>query len=236
MATQLKNILAFNNVAAGAFATLPHSLNYKGLGLVPDKLQLDNANFAYISADNANVTVQNNDVAPASCNVLVEHWHTIERTFGPDSVVALSPQPFVPAIGGGGGGGGTDRYSPPEKWYQENIPGGQANVDLSALVSVSFDTIKMIRAGSIVGLSTRFTQAITDANAGSAIITVTVNGASGTLSISHDAGSNPTGGEATQAPAVDTFVAGDLLGVEITTLATFAPTTNKVEAWLDLQF
>ncbi|MDP2607308.1 MAG: hypothetical protein Q8S00_32625 [Deltaproteobacteria bacterium] len=125
--------------------------------------------------------------------------------------------------------------SPPEKWNQQNVAASQANVDLSAMVSTSFDTIKMIRAGSIVGLGTRFTEAITDATASSCIVQVTVNGASGTLAIVHTSGSNPSGGQATQAAGIDTYVAGDELGIEITTLVSFAPITTDVEAWLQVQ-
>jgi hypothetical protein len=131
--------------------------------------------------------------------------------------------------------GAADRYSPPEKWTQQNVAASQAAVDLDALVSTSFDTIKAIRAGSIVGLSTRFTAAITDATASSAVVTVTINGAAGTLTIPHSSGVDPTGGEVVQAAGVDPFVAGDLLGVEITTLATFAPTTTDLEAWIDVE-
>lgn len=236
MATQLKNIIAHSNVAAGAFSTLPHQLNLDGLGLVPDSVQLSNGEFAFISADDTEITVRNNGVAVGSCDVLAEHWHTMERTFGPESVTALTPQPFVPAGTSGGAGGDTDRYAPPEKWYQANVPAAQANVPLNALLSVNFDDIKMIRDGSVVGLSTRFNEAVTDPNAGSAVITVTINGIAGTLAVSHSAGTNPTGGEAIQAAGVDTFVAGDLIGIEITTLGTFAPTTAEVEAWLDFQF
>jgi hypothetical protein len=104
------------------------------------------------------------------------------------------------------------------------------------LISTSFDTIKMIRAGSIVGLSTKLTEAITDANAGSLVVVVTINGIAGTLSISHSSGSNPNGAEAAQASGIDTFVAGDEIGIELSTLGTFAPTTTDLEAWLDLQF
>jgi hypothetical protein len=134
------------------------------------------------------------------------------------------------------GGAISERYAPPEKWYQQDVPASQSNVDLSALMSVSFDTIKAIRAGSIVGLSTRFSQAIADATPNSCVVTVTINGASGTLNLSHDSGTNPSGGEVTQASGVDTFVAGDLLGIEITTLGTFVPVTTDVEAWMDLEF
>jgi len=124
-------------------------------------------------------------------------------------------------------------YSPPEKWDQQNVAGTQTDVDLTALVSTSFDTIKAIRPGSIVGLSTRFTEAITDATADAAVVTVTVNGAAGALAVSHSSGTNPSGGEATQAAGVDTFAAGDLIGIQITTLASFTPTTTDVEAWMD---
>jgi len=142
------------------------------------------------------------------------------------------------AAGNDAGGGGTlgRVYSPPEKWHQENVAADQTDVDLSCLVSVNFDNIKMIRGGSIVGLSTRFSAAITDATADSCVVTVTVNGASGTLSLSHSSGTNPSGGQATQATGIDTFNAGDLVGIEITTLGTFAPTTTDIEAWLDIAY
>ena len=134
--------------------------------------------------------------------------------------------------------GSKTKYAPPEKWYQSNVPANQSPaVALNGLVSVNFDDIKAIRAGSIVGLSTRFTGAITDATANAAVVTVTVNGVAGTLNVSHSSGTNPNGGEATQAAGVDTFNAGDLLGIKIETLASFTPAgTLDVEAWLDLEF
>ncbi|MBT8452966.1 MAG: hypothetical protein KJO40_13440 [Deltaproteobacteria bacterium] len=133
---------------------------------------------------------------------------------------------------------GRKLLSPPEKWTQQNVAASQSNVDLSALVSTSFDTIKAIRAGSIVGLSTRFTGPITDATAGSAVVTVTINGATpaGALSVSHSSGSNPSGGEAVQNPGIYAYNAGDLLGIEITTLGSFAPAGSlDVEAWLEVE-
>jgi len=130
----------------------------------------------------------------------------------------------------------TVREIPSEKWVQNNVAASQSNVDLSALVSTSFDTFKAIRAGSIVGLSTKLTEAITDATADSLIVAVTINGATGTLAISHNSGGNASGGEATQASGIDTFIAGDELGVELTTLGTFAPTTTDLEAAIELEF
>jgi hypothetical protein len=134
-------------------------------------------------------------------------------------------------------GGSTDvgLYAPPEKWTQQDIAAGQTDVDLSALMSISFDTIKAIRAGSIVGLSTRLTEAVTDATASSMVVTVTINGVAGTLALSHTSALNPTGGEATQLAGIDTFVAGDLIGVQLTTLGSFTPITTDLEAWLEVQ-
>jgi hypothetical protein len=123
-----------------------------------------------------------------------------------------------------------------EKWVQNNVVASQSNVDLFALVSTSFDDLKMIRSGSIVGLSTRLTAAITDATADSLIVAVTINGATGTLDISHSSGTNPTGGEATQAKGIDTFSAGDLVGVELTTLGSYTPATLDLEAALEVSF
>lgn len=132
----------------------------------------------------------------------------------------------------GGGGGGDALYAPPEQWAQEDVAANQAAVALSAQVSTNFDTWKAVRAGSIVGLATRFTEAIT---AGNATVTVTINGVAGTLNVAHSAGSNPSGGVATQASGVDTYVASDLIGLSITTDAGFLPITTDVEAWLQVQ-
>jgi hypothetical protein len=119
----------------------------------------------------------------------------------------------------------------PEQWAQLSITPSQTNVPLSAQVSTDFDDLKMIRAGSIVGMATRLVSAIT---AGTLTVTVTKNGAAGTLSIVHTNGSNASGGVATQASGIDTYVAGDLIGIQLTTDAGFLPLLNNVEAWLEV--
>ena len=123
----------------------------------------------------------------------------------------------------------------PEKWSQSNVAASQVNVALGTLISINFPTIKAIRAGSIVGISTRFSGAITDATANSCVVTVTIGGVAGTLSVSHAAGGNASGGEARQLAGIDTFGAGALIGVQITTLASFLPISTDLEAWLDVQ-
>lgn len=115
----------------------------------------------------------------------------------------------------------------PEMWGQENVAASQTNVALSAMVSMNFDTIKMTRAGSIVGISSRLTEAIA---AGTITIRITKNGTPGTLQLVHTSG---TGGTAIQAAGIDTYIANDLIGVQITTTSGFLPTTTDLEVWLE---
>ena len=123
----------------------------------------------------------------------------------------------------------------PDVWTQANIAASQTDVALSRVASASFVEIVAVRDGSIVGLATQITEAITDATADSAIVTVTIDGTPATLALSHSSGVNPSGGVATQAPGIDTFTAGQLIGVEITTLASFLPTTADIEALVEIQ-
>jgi hypothetical protein len=116
----------------------------------------------------------------------------------------------------------------PEQWGQQNVAASQTNVPLSCLVSINFDTIKMMRPGSVVGMSTRLTEAIA---AGTLTVRLTKNGAAGTLLIAHTSG---TGGEVIQGVGVDTYAAGDLIGVQITTTAGFLPITTDLEVWLEI--
>jgi hypothetical protein len=123
-------------------------------------------------------------------------------------------------------------FSPPEQWAQNDVAANQAAVALSAQVSTNFDNIKMIRAGSLVGLATRFTEAIT---AGQADVIVTINGVATALTIVHTNAANQTGGVATAAVGAIPYVAGDLIGITVTTNAGFLPITTDLEAWLQVQ-
>jgi hypothetical protein len=109
VATILKSQLVFTNIGAGLQSTQPHGLNVQGLELIPDHLHFDNADFGFVAATTTTVTVINNGVAPGTCRVLCELWHTFERPFGvplTEYVVQLPNPPFVSLGGGGGGGGG----------------------------------------------------------------------------------------------------------------------------------
>ncbi len=127
--------------------------------------------------------------------------------------------------------GAADRYSPPEKWQRNNIGAGTLATPMSALVSTNFDDINMIRAGSIIGLSARLTAAIT---AGSCTVTITKNGVAGTLTLTMGIGVSDA--EATQLAGIDTFVAGDKIGIEFSTGLGTTPTAADLEAWLDMEF
>lgn len=107
MATILKNRLQFTNIGAGATSTQAHGANLNGTPKIPDHAEVDNGNFAITACDDVNITVQNNGPAAANCAVLVEYWHTIERTFGNDNILALPNPPFIPAGGNATSGIGT---------------------------------------------------------------------------------------------------------------------------------
>ena len=124
---------------------------------------------------------------------------------------------------------GATRYVPNEMWMQNDVAASQTNVGLQGNVSQLFDTWRAPRAGSIVGLVTRFSEAIT---AGSVSLHVRVNGAAGTLVATSVGG---TGTQVTQAAGIDTYAAGDLLDIAITTDAGFLPISTDVEAYMEVQ-
>jgi hypothetical protein len=104
MATRLKNIVHFLAVPPGVPTPLPHLLNVEGRAVVPDNVVPQVGGFT-VTANGLVVTVVNNGAAAADLDVLVEHWHTVERAFGVAGTgdnTALSPQPFVVEQGGSG--------------------------------------------------------------------------------------------------------------------------------------
>lgn len=90
MATCLKNTILFSDVGAGATVSLPHRLNVAGTAKAPDLMGADVAG-ASVSADTVNVTVTNNTAGPLTVGVYVEYWHTIERVFGGQTSLSISP-------------------------------------------------------------------------------------------------------------------------------------------------
>jgi hypothetical protein len=134
-------------------------------------------------------------------------------------------------FGSSGGGGGSSVYAPPEQWAYANLTAGLVSTPLSAQVSGDYDDIPEIRAGSVVGLSVRLTTPIT---AGTVTVRLTINGAPVGLSLTMTSVLHPSGGVITQAPLLDTYTAGQVLGLVVTTSGDFA-TSGPVdlEAYLE---
>jgi hypothetical protein len=128
-----------------------------------------------------------------------------------------------------GSGGGAGPFALPEQWSFQNVPASQTATVLSAAVSTEFDAIRMIRAGSIVGLGARLTEAV---SAGTLTVSVTKNGViQPSLNVVMVSG---TAGQATAASGAIPYVAGDLIGVVLTTDGSFAPTTTDLESWVEV--
>lgn len=149
--------------------------------------------------------------------------------------IVLNFQGAGVAVADAGGGEATitvDRvaFSPPEAWGQNGIP-RNSDLNMQPLVSTHFETIKLMRAGSLVGLCSRLDDTIT---AGTMTIEVYLNGVGTGLTIVHSAGGNQTGGISTSLPGVITYGAGDLIGLHLTSDNAFAPDTANVEAWIEL--
>lgn len=120
----------------------------------------------------------------------------------------------------------------PEVWAVSQVPATQTGVAMSVCVSTLFDSWTAIRAGSIVGLRTKFDTPVT---AGTLTLTVAVNGTAKTLAVASTSGSNASGGVATQAAGTDTFVAGDLISILYTSTNTFTPITLNMEGYLEVK-
>jgi hypothetical protein len=100
MATVLKSVTTFANLAIGVPTALPHGLvDAYGQGLVPDHCEDNHVDVVILGADATNVTVRNDGLAPVTVNVLCEHWHSENRAL-PAGQANLPVQPFVPSSGG----------------------------------------------------------------------------------------------------------------------------------------
>lgn len=140
---------------------------------------------------------------------------------------------------GAGGGAGTDRFAIPEQWEQQDIVGGQLAVPMETSVSQLFLDIPMVRAGSLTGLRVRLTAPIAlvpPELGGPVLITVraSINGAPTALLVFMSTGSS--GGGSVIAAGTVPFVAGDLIGVQITTSFVVSPAGLDVSAWLEATY
>lgn len=92
---KLKAFLQFQNVAAGASASLPHGLTIDTRRVIPDLLLRSDFSFS-ATADATNVTVTNRGTATASVDVVATYDHTILRAYGVAGQAAEGAVPFVP--------------------------------------------------------------------------------------------------------------------------------------------
>lgn len=123
MSTQLIQILAFEDVANGGVATLPHNINVNGRRFIPDLIGLDTAGFEITGATDEEIEVTNNTGAEASCNVYLRFDHTVQRWFGAKQDGELVPQPFVLSPGGASGVGAT-----PAVIFDDAVPANEVNI------------------------------------------------------------------------------------------------------------
>lgn len=100
--SRLVQIVAFANVGSGNQALQAHQINVNGTPTIPDFVAVDSDAFQIVSVTATEVTVENVSDDTASCNVWLQHLHSIPRQVASAS---LSPSPFVVASGGGVGGG-----------------------------------------------------------------------------------------------------------------------------------
>lgn len=115
-------------------------------------------------------------------------------------------------------------------WEQQNVPVSQASVALK--LNADNAEIVLPYAGSIMAISVAATEA---RSAGTLTVKPTINGTEKAISAVLNA-TNTQFKHTTQAKDTETFVAGDRLGVKITTDSTWAPTTSDiiVTIWLEM--
>jgi hypothetical protein len=135
VAHKLIGVVSFTGIASGASSTIAHGLHNRGRAVVPDFASRNNTAFVITAVDDTNITVRN-DGAEGDCAVLVEHWHSIDRSFGSKSITNLTPQPFIPGDGTVGANGGqaiTYRFDGQVvDVYVDQINGDDANNGLTA--------------------------------------------------------------------------------------------------------
>jgi len=100
----LKNMVQVVNLAPGVPTTYAHGLqDTDGRALLPDHVYAPtNGDLQVINADATNITVINNGFAQASGSILIESWHTENRSF-PGTALTLAGLPYISGVVAGGG-------------------------------------------------------------------------------------------------------------------------------------
>lgn len=104
MTTKLKASFQLAGLVVGVPSVQAHGLNWNGTAVKPDFVAMTDRGYT-VTATSLTFSVTRT-TGPAAVDCLLESWHTIERDFGGDAVVTLTPQPFVIQAGGDQGATG----------------------------------------------------------------------------------------------------------------------------------
>lgn len=115
-------------------------------------------------------------------------------------------------------------------WYQDNVAANQTNVALNLNGNASRSELVTIRSGSVTGIVVRSNEARAT---GTLTVEVTINGVGTGLTAVLDA-TNTTAKATTQDPNLDTYNAGDRIGVRITTDNLWTPTTADITVMVEV--
>ncbi len=122
----------------------------------------------------------------------------------------------------------------PRTWVgpfiQENVAASQTDVALDLGLASARTSLPAVRPGSITGVVVRSAGA---RSAGTLTVEPTINGTGTGLTAVLNA-SNTTAKATTQPACLDAFVAGDALGVKITTDGSWAPTTADITVLIEV--
>jgi len=116
---------------------------------------------------------------------------------------------------------GEHSYKVPFMFEENNTAANQTAVAIQLATTDAIVEVELPWAGSVIGISI---SSNASRSAGSAIVDATINGTVTGLQATLD-GTNADHHSATQAKDTDSFSAGDLIGVKITTDASWAPNT-----------
>jgi hypothetical protein len=134
MATRLKNILVFTNLLEDVTVFLPHLLNFEGIPLIPDKVEV-NSQEVIVVVDDTNVTLTPS-LNIAEVDVSVEYWYSPERLAGDPSDNFFDQFANPPFILTGGDGGSTDEA------IRVDISGaGTQSIPNTTMTPIVFDTV-----------------------------------------------------------------------------------------------
>jgi hypothetical protein len=207
-------------LASAATVTLPHDLREGDRDVTPNAVLPDRATPIVVTGiTDTTVSFRNDGTLVESAIFQAIRWHSIQ-----EAQPLLIP-PLLWQGNPGTAGAVPERSFLPESWEEQDVATGLTDKIVAATVSTLFDEVDMVRAGSLTGLTTRLTSAIT---AGALTVKVSINGAATAFTLVHTSVSNPSGGRATLAPGTVPFAPGDRVGILIDTTVGFSPTSTDL--------